>query len=297
MIGKGYYKDFYTQEYLEELVRLTYPNKKVNNIVPFIKYLANDNLLIDGSIFFCKVHLCVSAWDNANHVILTQGAFSLNATANTDFILFDSAHANTSACLVGYKITLDDAVADIYAGSTPPPVSHIGRIYNPVVYVSNDANNTVGEPVFYIGVNTEGEADRFFAIDSYSGTALNGKVFLNRSSDTGNYNRIDLIGSDFPDNTYNTIQVFTDGFDIRPFSLRSYNDATDRLYIDIATPCTLLIRALDDANTVLFNDTASFGVGLNQEYFVDITDPITQFWISVTEPDEPPFAWKFHLPL
>lgn len=114
MIIKNYSLDFFTQKYLEELLHVVFPSKKINNIVPYAYCGTPSENFFDKSLYYGQISLKVD-----NGIVLNEGSYSLNSN-ETYLALFDNLlNIGHDINFVGFKITFDNDIAAFPSPDSP----------------------------------------------------------------------------------------------------------------------------------------------------------------------------------
>ncbi|MEO5892130.1 MAG: hypothetical protein ABIQ31_17925 [Ferruginibacter sp.] len=170
MTGTGLWKDWNTQEFLEELIRVTFPKAKVNDIVPFTRYIGEFTIprevVFDPHIvYFAKITAPLKEVGSVPPQVYLGGSDLVKVSGLTDFILYSgfinvgSSNGNNTI-ETGWKITLDNEIKNIQEVEQPPVIDILnGRVFNPVWFYAADANNSTGARILYVQSQVEGDVD------------------------------------------------------------------------------------------------------------------------------------------
>ena len=263
MIGTGYFKDFYTQEFLEELLRLTKPGTKINNIVPFTKYVADDWINQANTVYFCQIHNGITPiqmyLNGKLHPIVEQD--------RSGFVLFDNITNQFNAVFTGWQITLENTPSDIYSGAVPPAVNQTAQINNLKYWYSINNNNTNNAPSIAFSM------DMVCTVPLYSYTMRKGITQLIGSSTfTGNthiegvqtfaFSPADVLSLNIhqanPAVEGNILEkkIIDRSLEIKPYNIILL--AGHRINLSILQPCTLEAKQYSSDNTLLQTITNNY---------------------------------------
>ncbi|MFT3679202.1 MAG: hypothetical protein QM791_02950 [Ferruginibacter sp.] len=183
MIKKGYWKDFLTQEYLEDLIFQMCPQVKINNITPFYMDVDNDHPLPtnDSSImYFCQI--TPKHDSTVNLLLFSQGqqeslGYYMDSasetplhTGDTTFKLFTNVdYAGLGYYALGWKIDINNIPTTIYDAEIP--TAPVGSAELLEWFVSVDNNNTENAPVLAVKVKGNGDIN-WFEVRNPSGSQI-----------------------------------------------------------------------------------------------------------------------------
>ena len=139
MIGQDNYIDFSTQKYVEDLLRFSFPESKVVDIVPYFQVLTNNIVPTPGTLYYCKIGgnaivpiapLLDGLPSPSSVVISSNGDKMYTPATMSDFILFAGLDVHNNTIISGYRITMDSSIKDVNATlvipyiTPPPPVAY-----------------------------------------------------------------------------------------------------------------------------------------------------------------------------
>ena len=284
MIGKGYFKDFYSQEFLEELVRLTKPGTKINNIVPFTKYVSDDWINQANTVYFCQIHNGITPiqmyLNGKLHPIVEQD--------RSGFLLFDNITNQFNGVVSGWQIILENIPIDIYSGTVPPAVKQTGIITSFRYWLSKDSLNDVGTPQVTIQANWITTSP----VSHYSTWYPNA---YQTGADQGSAGSLNTWGiSNFTSSMYFNIHTSTGStelniadkkfidknIDVRPYNVTSLNGQT--IILSIKELCALTIKQYNGATLL---QTISQAFYIDDAFPVTFSSPnATKYLIQIIQP-------------
>jgi len=251
----GLKHNLYTQEYLEELIRVNFPAAKVVDIVPFFINTSNVPARSD-TLYYGVVSSFAAVFYKGVEVRKDPGTL----------VLFDSVGAAGVVSFTGWKITIN---GDIGAGGgniTPPPAP-----VDPLSLLKIDS---------LFGVKAvPGTDDDFIYIRGYEGFKANIRVLFSDGSVSGFGNYVNdagaFIGYPFvnPGKTVKSIQIHNNGTVYNSYSVPIYNywpSSLNGKQFTVTNPTT---QALDVNVQLLDNDNLLpvFSINPGETKVVDLS--------------------------